>query len=486
MRQLVAFLIAACGMHAAIAQTETSAFTLTGHGVATPFARDYQCLGINPANLDLPSGYEGKRFTLGFMELGVSVFSDVLTRDEVRQNIFRNRLQDLTQEQREELAFEFTNGTNGADIDLMTAGFALQTNKIGSFAFSSRERVNFYGKMGPQLAEVLWMGFNAPYFDQLVLQNGDTITNSGSLDEETLSQVVEGVASPVNAQNLSRLIAGTRYSFSWMREFNFGYGKRILSAENWQLHVGAGVKALIGQGILEVDATGSQTRVFSSMAPLFGINYSQLESPSESQLPSGAGSFSPVGFGLGFDVGATFTVKDRLVVSAAVTDIGSMTWDGNVYEWADGPVTSTSYSGLDNVGFLDQVLDIADTDGLVDWQGRPSYTTQLPTAGRFGMAFSGKVVRMGVDLVTPFNQSMGNIQQAFLAAGGELSPFRWLHLQAGVMQGGNYDWKIPVGIRFTTKEGARELGIASRDIITFFTENHPTASVAMGLLRFRF
>jgi hypothetical protein len=486
MRSLLLFAGLSMVTASAIAQTEGSAFTLTGHGVATPFARDYQCLGINPANLDLPEQYEGKRYTMGYMELGVSIYSEALSRDQVRQNIFRNRLQDLTADQKRDLAFEFANSANSADFDLMTGGFAVQTNKLGSFAISIRERMDFYSKMGPQASEILWMGFNAPYFEELVLENGDTIPNTGDLDEETLNQVVQGITSLSNAQSVNDLMRGTKYRFSWVREINIGYGKRLLSGETWELHGGAGVKFLIGQGILELDATGDEATVYSSLAPVFDIDYGDFENASNGQLPSDAGPLAPVGFGIGVDLGATLAIKNKLFASAAITDIGSMKWKGNLYELNDAPLTSIASVGFDNIAFIDQVQSIGGAEGLVQWTGGSERVTALPTTGRFGLALALEKIRAGVDVVAPFNGEVGSLDQSVVAVGGEFSPVPWLHLQGGFMQGGNYDTKIPAGIRITLNEGAHEFGIASRDMITFFTDNEPTASFTLGFLRFRF
>ena len=63
------------------------------------------------------------------------------------------------------------------------------------------------------------------------------------------------------------------------------------------------------------------------------------------------------------------------------------------------------------------------------------------------------------------------------------------------MGGGNTDYSvaldkyqvsIPVGLTFIAGNGTWEGGIASRDAVTFFTQNGPTLSFSTGFLRFRF
>lgn len=468
------------------AQTEQSAFSLTGHGIATPFARDYQALGINPGNLDLRSEYEDRRFALGFLELGVSFYSDALTRDEVRQNVFQDKLRNMSQSEKRTFAQELSNATNSGDVDIMATGFWVQTNKLGSFAFSVRERADVFSKLGPKASELLWMGSTASYFDKLVLLNGDTIANTGDLDQETLNQVVQGLVSPGSERPLSELLAGSRYSFSWVREFNFGYGKKIIGGDSWELHAGGGVKFLVGQGLFDLDATGSQVRLFSSLSPLFSADYGELANDNPTTLPSSAGYLAPVGFGVGFDFGATAVIKENFYASAAVTDIGTMKWTGNLYEFNDINLASLTSGGFESTSFIDQVNQMVGEDGLMSWQGSASRTNKLPTTMRMGGGVRFDKIKAGVDVVAPLNDDVGSIDRAVIALGGEFSPIPNIHLSAGYMQGGNYGTKIPAGIRFTFNNGGYELGVASRDLVTFFTRNQPTASITMGFLRFRF
>lgn len=469
------------------AQSEVSAFTLTGHGVATPFATDYQALGINPANLDLASRYEGKRFAIGSSEIGASFYSGILSKPQLRQNIFKGDIKNMTQEEQRQMAIEFANSNNSADVDVMSFGFAAQTDRLGSFAFSVRERVDYYSKLGPKVSELLWLGYNAPYFEQLILQNGDTIANSQTIDEETLAQVVQGITTLQNAESLSELLQGTRIRMQWVREFNLGYGKKILSTDNWQLHVGVGGKLLIGQGLLDVTAENGTAQAYSAMSPIFNIDYSGISDGNPSALDENAGNLTPVGMGYGLDFGATFLFKDKFIVSAAVTDIGKMKWDGNVYSLNDINLTEFNTSGIESVDFIDQIDQINGTDGLLKWEGDATLETKLPAMWRFGFgAFVGKKLKVGVDIVNSMNEEVGSLDKAIVSFGGEFSPLPWVHLSAGFMQGGNYDSKVPAGITFSTKSGSYECGIASRDVITFFTENSPTISASLGFMRFRF
>jgi hypothetical protein len=49
---LLVFIALCCNASLLQGQYESSSFTLTGIAATTPFARDYQSLSVNPANLD--------------------------------------------------------------------------------------------------------------------------------------------------------------------------------------------------------------------------------------------------------------------------------------------------------------------------------------------------------------------------------------------------------------------------------------------------
>jgi hypothetical protein len=94
--------------------------------------------------------------------------------------------------------------------------------------------------------------------------------------------------------------------------------------------------------------------------------------------------------------------------------------------------------------------------------------------------------RIGFDVIAPMNDNKANIQQAAINVGVEVSPWPWLHLQTGFSDGGNYGRRMPAGIYFTVGEGAYEMGVATRDLLTYFNDDNPTLSMALGFLRFRF
>ncbi|MFN0030869.1 MAG: DUF5723 family protein [Flavobacteriales bacterium] len=472
------------------AQTEGSSFTLTGMGVATPWARDYQCVGINPANLDLDPRYETK-VALGLLEGGISLYSAALTKEQVRQNIFQEEVAEFTLEQQRDFAKEFANSANAVDVEITHFGLSIRTERLGTFAFRTRERASFYYELSEQASELLWLGYGSNYWDSLVVSENTietVIPNSPNLDQATYDKVVRGFTDTVNAQLLSEFLNGTHFKMNWVREFNLSWGKKIWSNEDdIQIHAGLGAKLLIGQGLLAVDVEDGNTQVFSALSPIFQIDYG-VSDENPSSLPENAGKLTPVGMGIGFDIGTTLVWKDRIFLSAAVNDIGSMTWDGNVYVLNDSHVIETKNDGIESTDFISQIEGLNGSDAVLDWTGSTSLTTKLPTTFRLGLGMENHpAYKVGIDFIMPLNDGVASMEKPVIAIGGEFSPIKNIHLQAGLVQGGNYDVKIPVGIYFTLgRQGGYEFGIASRDLITFFSRNQPTVSVAFGFLRFRF
>jgi hypothetical protein len=473
------------------AQNEGSAFTLTGMGVTTPFATDYQALGINPANLDLAPRYEDKMVTLGFAEFGFSFYSEVLTKPELRQNIFQEDIKAFTKEQQKQYAIEFANSDNAMDFDMMGFGISVRTNKLGTFAFNTRDRVNLYSRLGQQISDIMWLGYEADYFDSLIVDLGngnlDTIPNTGDIDQQTLDNVQQGITSLQNAKSLSQMLQGTKFGFGWYREFSLGWGKKLFSTENIEVHGGLGVKFIVGQGMLELNGEGGQATAFSAMSPIFNIDYGSIADENPSALDSTSRKLKPVGYGYGVDLGGTIVYKEKFLFNVALNDIGQITWDGNLYKLKDVSITNFKNPGLESVDFLSQIDQLNGGDGLLEWQGEQKRVTKLPSTMRIGFGFDNrKSLRVGADVIMPMSDNLGNLETAAISVGGEYSPMPWVHLQIGYTQGGNYGIKIPVGVYFTIGQGTYEIGAASRDLVTFFRDNEPTISMTTGFLRFRF
>jgi hypothetical protein len=211
--------------------------------------------------------------------------------------------------------------------------------------------------------------------------------------------------------------------------------------------------------------------------------------PGTNPLTSSSGLLPPsVGQGYGVDLSATVEIGKFLRMSAAVNNIGSVTYKRNVYRVADTLFGDFSLSGLSSEDITKTVNQMLQEGGLLKLEGQEKYVLANAADFRLGASLKFKeFAHFGIDFVAPFNKdNPGSIQNAVIAVGGEFRPAKWLALNVGYFGGGIYKSNIPCGITFILKNGGYEFGIASRDALTFFTKNSNSISGALGFARFRF
>jgi len=480
-------------------QIEYSSFTSTGRGGATTFVTDYQALGINPANLGWHSEFEEKKFAMGFNELTYSIHSGALSkqtlRDEFKSAIRREEGASFTYDEKVQAAKDFSEAGLALNFNYGSFGFAYNTDKFGGIAFRVNDNVSWYSKFNEDISEILFLGKTAPYFDSLMvlLPSGDTsmiLNDTSMVSGLNQDSIINGIATLPS--NISKLFEGSQISLSWTREYNLSYGRKIIEKDSvFALYAGVGIKYFQGMAYVDITSNGDgQMEAFSSMSSAFGINYGEaaLSNPSADSIAS---SFLPrsVGHGFGMDFGVNVLLFNKLKIGLAVNNIGSMTWDGNVYTVKDTLVFDTQSAGLNNFNVASQLGDILGEDGVFEYNGLASKTVNLPTVVRFGASIElGKKIELGFDMLLPTNEvpGPGSYQGAVIGFGGDVQPIPWLRLSAGVMTGGNYDMSMPIGLTFVLGKGSFEAGIASRDAFTFFVNDGPTLSLSTGFMRFRF
>lgn len=475
----------------AAAQYDYGSFNLTGGAAVSPFATDYQALGINPSHLDWTSNYEGKTMALGIFEPSVSFYSEFLNKDEVN-NLLRGNSEAfdvLTQQEKLELAADFASSEFDFDFDVMGASYAINTEKLGGFAFSVKQRFDANGQFGDKVSELLFLGARASYFDSLIVVNGlDSLTIPNNPDDypdgiDTLDVI--GFINENAASSISDLIAGTRFNVSWMTEFSVGYGKKIVQADNVALYGGIGLKYILGNAYLQLGDDGNGgTSAFAAFSPFFNLNQDIIDPSAENYFTSPP--LKPVGSGFGVDLGLSAQLGDDWVITAAVNDIGSMTWKGNVFKLEDQQFLQFDGDGAETINFIEELANLGDGEGFVNWSGSEKTKTSLPTHFRGGIgAEVGEVLRLGAEFVTPFNNNNLVYDERIIALGGHLDVLPFVTVSAGALLKGE-NFKLPAGIVFHTKNGGWEAGFSSRDLVTFFSNDNPTVSLAMGFTRFRF
>lgn len=463
------------------AQQEGSAFTETGRGAANAFVTDYQALGINPANIAFGNEYN-KKFTLGFFQAGFSNYGEGLTRSQLNDVVFSVD-NELTIDQKLDAAERFSDKVLSMDTYATILGFSVNTEKYGGFAFSINARAQHYSKFSTTASNHLFTGFIDPYFNNWQLDNGNVVPNGGPTSTLIDSTALGFSSDPRFAGELydGMIIRDMAYT-----EYNVGWGMEFYKNDKLSLYGGAGVKYLQGLYVLNLTIDGGSVQeAYTASSPSLGIDYGDGQENSPSYV-TGSG-FKPVGSGFGFDLGVAMELNEQFRFSASVTDIGSITFDGNVYQTKDTLITDIDNTGINSYNIFTEFDAFNGDDGLFKWEGVREKKVNLATQARLGAGyFLNEQFRFGLDVVIPLNEEPGNIESTAFAAGMDYIVSPVFRISTGFGAGGNYDFRIPFGLNFAMNEGSWEFGVSTRDILYFLRDSQPNLSVAFGFLRFRF
>lgn len=452
-----------------LSQTEISAFNATGGGYHTTFLSDYQCLGVNPANLGWT--HNDHKMNLGFFEFAGSIYSEPLTKKQVMNDLFDGSFE-LSMDEKYDAAEQFTDARLLGIGSLMYAGFSYQDEKIGGIAFNVRERLLWNSVFNEYAARFLFLGYNDPYFDSVAYDDGKRI----------------GIST--NPRYASDVYEGTDLHFLHTREFSLGYGREIINIDDdivW--YGGIGLKYILGYaGLQYYQQVSGDLLGFSALSPAYGVDYGE-DTPSEVE---GSG-LKKVGSGFGFDIGTTFKYKD-LKVGLAVNDIGSINWNGDVYEGYDVKVYSIETDGIDSYNLFEEG-ELIGTDNAPDdpnqWLGLKDKKAKLPMNLRGGVSYDIlSDLQVGADIYVPLAEGVPGVYEApVFGLGARYNPSPGVQLSLGVVTGGKFGTNVPFGVTFipvNNDDRTWTLGIATRDLMTLFTNNDPTLSICFGFLRFSF
>ncbi|MCF8369002.1 MAG: DUF5723 family protein [Bacteroidales bacterium] len=447
-------------------QNQSGAFTVTGAGYSTAVVTDYQCLGINPANL----GWKRNNhlMNVGIGEADFTIYSEPLKRTLVNDLFSTGKT--FTDEERQEAVENFTNTKLQVEGNISGFGVSFQDDKIGGFGFSVKERVMWDSNLNEESADILFNGYNAAYFDTVYFD----------------PQTGEYTGEAFDPEKVTDLFEGTSLQVVWFREYNFSYGRAILNNENFSLYGGVGFKYLEGYSLFNYSYQGGVLTALSSLNPVLQVDY---DAPSPSKIEGN--NYQKVGQGFGLDFGVSALLFNQLRLSLALTDIGSIKWDGNVYTGEDTDLTDIQTAGIDNYNIFELDDNVAfDNLKWGGWEGLESRSTDLPMSLRAGAAYVlNEKFEFGTEFYVPMNETPGSYDKMIVGLGTRISPVKWFRGSIGMVTGGETGTNIPVGISFlpfNNDSFSWELGIAVRDITTYFSQDKPTVSFAMGLMRFSF
>lgn len=273
----------------------------------------------------------------------------------------------------------------------------------------------------------------------------------------------------------------------WYREFNFSYGRIILNSDNFKLYGGIGIKYIEGYSMFNYSySSDGVIKAFSALNPVLGVDY---DSSSPSTINNS--DYQSIGQGWGFDIGFSALLYNKLRLAVSVTDIGSIKWDGNVYEGENAALSTIESAGIDNYNILElQNNEIFNSLKFGSWDGLENKTTKLPMNVRAGAAYLlNDKFEFGTEFYIPTNDVPGAVDKMIFGLGTRIMPVKWFRVSAGLVTGGDTGTDIPMGISFfpfNNDSFSWELGFAVSDITSYFKQDKPTVSLAFGLLRFSF
>jgi hypothetical protein len=447
-------------------QTQSGAFTVTGAGYSTAVVTDYQCVGLNPANLGWKMN--NHLINVGFGESTVSIYSEPLKRTLVNE-IF-DASKKFTNAERQEAKTNFTDAKLEMEANINGFGISFQDEKIGGFGFTIRERLMWDSNLNETSSDILFNGYNATYFDTLVVESGSGDT----------------VGISFNPQMVTELFEGTRLEILWFREYNFSYGRSIISKNNISIFGGIGFKFIEGYSVFNYSYTNGVLNAFSALNPILEVDY-DADSPSKIYN----NDYQTIGKGWGLDFGISALLYKNFRVALSLTDFGNIKWDGNVYKGESAILTDIEIRGIDNYNIFELAETLsADDMHFGEWEGLENKITELPMSFRTGASYLLKQkFEFGAELYLPINEVPGAYDKLIFGLGTRISPVKWFRGSIGVVSGGATGTNIPMGISFfpfNNNSFSWEIGFAVKDITTYFSQEKPTLSYAMGLLRFSF
>lgn len=233
-------------------------------------------------------------------------------------------------------------------------------NKLVTFLHESVPADEFLNKLTPNNTIELDMGLDLISFGFWAWGGQNTFnlalkSNTGAyLPREIFEFLKTGQeATGVTRYDMSNITATT----SNYLELALGHARDITD----KLSAGAKIKVLIGAAHAEaridrMDISMSQNEwTIKQAGHLQATSLLELTTDPETGEVTDykvGNNFGLAGFGLGFDLGATYKLIDNLTLSAALTDIGFMRWN-NLTRAETDPNKEFRFSGFDNIGAED-------------------------------------------------------------------------------------------------------------------------------------
>ena len=431
-------------------------------GVANGILYDWECIGVNPANL----GWEKNHlFSISAGIFGISAQSQALDYTQLKTAIIHPN-DTFSAAAKKSFADLFTN-TNGLNLqsNLNWLTFSFRIPKVGGFAMNVRDRTFAHVYLNQNAADILFLGENAPIFH----------------DPNTYA----------HPENISKVFDGSNVSYLHYREMNLSYGAKLFGIGGTKdssavsFYGGIGFKYLWGLGDLEMNANNGVLTGHSAFTSSYGINYGTINDFAPQSTP---GIFPSVGNGTAWDLGAGIKIG-KIKITASAVDIGQITWNKNVLNAQDTLLPDTTkfnFSGVNSWNMSHQANHLFNQNGIIKFKPGKDYTTTLPSRFRIGIGYQiTRRVIAGADMVMPISDNKANLQQAFYAIGTEMTLANNFKFSFGIAGNSTYGFSIPMGVVLGHFFKIMEVSIATNNILTYLSHgSNPNISLSLSLFRF--
>lgn len=463
MKKIIALYLYTCIPVFLFAQVDLGLPFVTGMGgAANGVVKDWECIGINPANLGWKNNY---KFSISGAIVGLSAQSGALDYKQLQGAIMRPG-NTFTQEDKILYASVFSNAEGlNLNANLTYLALSFKVPKVGGFAMNLSDRTFGHIKLNKNAAEIMFLGMDAPIFK-------DTTAFS---------------------QNISQIFDDSEVGFTHYRELNVAYGAKLFGiggtrdSSNVSFYGGVGFKYLWGMGNYEMTADNNVLTGHSSFSSKYGIQYGSIK---DFQPETTSGLFAAVGNGTAFDLGLGVGIG-KVKITLSALDMGKITWDKNVLVASDTLLPDTSqfdFEGINSWNLAEQASQMFNDSGIIEFKPGPAYDTPLASKFRIGLGWQlSKRMVVGTDLVMPASKNPANLQNAYLAVGTEIELASNLKFAFGFAGNSTYKFCVPFGLTLGRFFKICELRIATGDILTYLAPGeNPNISLSFSLLRFNF
>jgi hypothetical protein len=445
-------------VHCSLAQLYMGIPDIAGKPAGTMILRDYEAIGVNPANLGLK---DNNRVSVGIGYFGGNLQSKVLNFDEIKNDVINlDILFTPNQKLVNSLLFSTPDALN-FNANFTWMGASVNLNRLGGIAVSLRDRIGFHFTANKGFSDVLFNGVNSNIYS----------------DPKIFSK------------KISDVFDGTNILFIHTRELNIAYGVRITNLfDDIAIYGGIGYRYIWGLGLVDFNISPDNFTAVSSLGSSnYQINKGAIDSFSISNPNYLKNIFNSAGRGSAFDIGGNIVFLNKLKFGLSFNDIGSITWNKNVLQASNSNMKKLDpdQKGLKSYNAIEQIGYLFNSDGLMDFTASNTFVYKLPGTYRMGVSFKPtNNFEIGADMVTPINKVDGYKDYTYYSLGAQFDIIRILKLNAGVLYNAESYWHVPFGLTLSTR-GYFDIYLATDDVLTYLNRNkYPVYSAALCVFRF--